>query len=431
MSDQYNNLAATDAAEKRARLARLLQERQTPATLGDFVFKPEFDILRRAHDLPAPMGLKGLYNIESEGINAATARIGGREVRNFSSYNYLGLSGDPDVSAAAKAAIDRYGTSVSASRLVSGERPLHRQFEAAIAGFLGTEDALAFVGGFSTNQTVIGHICGPEDLILHDSLIHASVQQGARQSGATLIPFPHNNPEALDNILSRRRRSGRQALVVIEGVYSMDGDIPDLRRFIEIKDRHNALLMVDEAHSIGTLGATGRGLGEHAGIDPRRVDIWMGTLSKALASCGGYIAAKRELVDYLRFTVPGFIYSVGLPPADTAAALAALHKLSAEPERVRRLQARSARFLARARAVGLDTGPSEGSPVIPVITGDAIRALALSHRLLEQDVLALPIGFPAVPEDKARLRFFISATHSDQMIDETVDLVAQTLAAMG
>ena len=426
---------ATDAlaAEKRARLAALLRQRaggEGPAKAG-IAFAPEFDRLRAIHDKPAPDGLKGLFNLDCEGINAATALVNGRALINFSSYNYLGFSGDPDVSAAAKAAIDRFGTSVSASRLVSGQRPIHRALEQGIARFLGTEDALAFVGGFSTNQTVVGHICGPEDLIFYDSLIHASVQQGARQSGATVIPFPHNNPEALDKILARRRASGRQALIVIEGVYSMDGDIPDLAAFIAIKERHNALLMVDEAHSIGTIGATGRGLSEHAGIDPARVDLWMGTLSKAFASCGGYIAARREVIDYLRLTVPGFIYSVGLTPADTAAALAALTKLQAEPHRVATLQARAARFLSRAKAAGLDTGESGGSPVVPIMTGSGMRALALSHRLMEQGILAHPISYPAVPEDKSRLRFFLSATHSEDQIDEAVERIARTLNQIG
>lgn len=418
--------------DKRARLARLLAQRAAvlPPPAG-FVFPPEYDLIRKVQQLPPPLGIKGLFNRDCDDTNGATTRIDGRALINFSSYNYLGLSGDPDVSAAAKAAIDRYGTSVSASRVVSGQRPIHHQLEQAIAGVLGTEDALSFVGGFSTNQTVVGHLVGPQDLILHDSLIHASVQQGARQSGATVIPFPHNSPEALDNILTQRRASGRQALIVIEGVYSMDGDWPDLARFVEVKRRHRALLMVDEAHSIGTMGATGRGIGEQCGVDPGAVDLWMGTLSKALASCGGYIAARRELIDYLRLTVPGFVYSVGLPPADAAAALAALTKLRAEPERVARLQARSRYFLQQAQAQGFDTGPSNGSPVVPVMVGDSRRAVHLSHLLYEAGILALPITYPAVPEQKARLRFFISCDHSEAQIDQTIATLVACSRTLG
>ena len=427
-------VSATDLTpeQKRARLAQLLQQRgavQPPP--AQFVFAPEFDLLRKAQELPPPLGIKGLYNCECEGTNGATTVIGGRELINFSSYNYLGLSGDSTISAAAKAAIDRYGTSVSASRVASGQRPLHRALEEAIAGFIGAEAALAFVGGFSTNQTVVAHLFGPEDLILHDSLIHSSIQQGARQSGATVIPFPHNNPAALDTILARQRAEGRQALIVIEGVYSMDGDLPDLARFIEIKRRHGALLMVDEAHSIGTLGATGRGIAEHQAVDPSAVDIWMGTLSKALASCGGYIAGTRALIDYLRLSAPGFIYSVGLTPPDTAAALAALSKLRDEPGRVTRLQARAAHFLERARLQGLDTGPSHDSPVVPVMTGDGRRAVHLSHLLFERGILALPISYPAVPENKSRLRFFLSCDHDEAQIDHTIRALGESMQELG
>lgn len=418
--------------DKRARLARLLAERAAllPPAPAQFVFAPDYELVRKVQQLPPPLGIKGLYNRQCDAINGATAQIDGRSLINFSSYNYLGLSGDPDISAAAKAAIDRYGTSVSASRLVSGQRPVHHELEQAIAGFLGTEDALAFVGGFSTNQTVVGHLFGPPDLIVHDSLIHASVQQGARQSGATVIPFPHNNPEALDHILSQRRAQGRQALIVIEGVYSMDGDLPDLARFIDIKRRHRALLMVDEAHSLGTLGQTGRGIAEQSGTAAADVDIWMGTLSKALASCGGYIAGSRELIDYLRLTVPGFVYSVGLPPADAAAALAALTKLRADPARVQRLQARARYFLQQAQARGFDTGPSHDSPVVPVMTGDSWRAVHLSHLLFERGILALPITYPAVPEQKARLRFFISCDHSEDQIDHTIATLAACIGML-
>jgi 8-amino-7-oxononanoate synthase len=426
MADHDMSGNAPTPEDKRARLARLLAERAAvlPPPPAHFIFPPDYDMVRKVRQFPPPLGIKGLFNRECDATNGATAAVNGRELINFSSYNYLGLSGDSDVAAAAKAAIDRYGTSVSASRLVSGQRPVHDDLERAIAGFLGTEAALAFVGGFSTNQTVVGHLFGPQDLIFQDSLIHASIQQGARQSGATVIPFPHNNPEALDNILSQRRHEGRQALVVIEGVYSMDGDLPDLARFVEIKRRHRALLMVDEAHSLGTVGMTGRGIGEYCGIDPAAVYIWMGTLSKALASCGGYIAGTRDLIDYLRLTVPGFVYSVGLPPADAAAALAALTKLRAEPERVHRLKARARYFLHKARGQGFDTGPSGDSPVVPVMTGDSRRAVHLSHLLFERGILALPITYPAVPEQKARLRFFISCDHSESQIDQTIATLA-------
>jgi 7-keto-8-aminopelargonate synthetase-like enzyme len=217
---------------------------------------------------------------------------------------------------------------------------------------------------------------------------------------------------------------------VLEGVYSADGDVPDLRRFVEIKQRHDALLMVDEAHSLGVLGATGRGIAEHTGVHPAAVDIWMGTLSKSLASCGGYIAGSRALVEYLKYTAPGFVYSVGIPPSNAAAALAALRKLIAEPERARTLRDRAAYFLTRCKEEGLDTGASSGTPVIPVIVGDSLRAAKLSAMLLAAGVNVQPMVAPAVPNDRARLRFFVASTHTEAEIDTTVRLVVEAMRAL-
>jgi 7-keto-8-aminopelargonate synthetase-like enzyme len=216
-------------------------------------------------------------------------------------------------------------------------------------------------------------------------------------------------------------------LVAIEGVYSMDGDYPDLPKFVEVKNRHKALLMVDEAHSIGTMGASGRGIGEHFGVPRESVDIWMGTLSKSFGSCGGYIAGCRELVEYLKYTAPGFVYSVGLPPGNAAAALASLQLLLEQPERVARLQANSRLFLQLASERKLDTGFSRETPVVPVITGSSVQALQLSRALFEKGVNVQPILYPAVEEKAARLRFFITALHSEQQIRSTVDAVATEL----
>ena len=248
-----------------------------------------------------------------EGITNDRTVIDGRELINFASYNYVGTSGDPLVSAAAKAAIDRYGTSVSASRLASGEKVIHGELESAIARFIGTEAAVTFVGGHATNESVIGHLVGPGDLVLQDALAHNSIVEGAILSGARRRPFTHNDWQAADRLLEQFRHEYRRVLLVIEGVYSMDGDFPDLPRFIEVKKRHKALLMIDEAHSIGVLGHHGRGIGEHFDVNRSDVDIWMGTMSKALGSCGGYIAGSRALVEFLKYTAPGFVFSVGLP----------------------------------------------------------------------------------------------------------------------
>jgi 8-amino-7-oxononanoate synthase len=357
--------------------------------------------------------------------------IAGRRVLNFANYNYLGLSGDPEVTRAAQDAAARWGTSVSASRVVSGERPIHASLEREIASFVGVDDAIVYIGGHPANVSTISHLFGPEDVVLCDALMHNSAVQGAEFSGARRLTFPHNDWRTLDAILTRVRERHRRALVVIEGVYSADGDIPDLRQFIDVKTRHGAMLMVDEAHSLGVLGATGRGIAEHAGVDPRAVDIWMGTLSKSLASCGGYIAGGSALVEYLKYTSPGFVYSVGIPPSNAAAALAALRKLIAEPERAAMLRQRAAYFLRRCREAGLDTGASAGTPVVPVIVGDSLRAAKLSAMLLSAGVNVQPMVAPAVPNELARLRFFVACTHTEEELDRTVGLLVQALRELG
>jgi 8-amino-7-oxononanoate synthase/acyl carrier protein len=404
------------------------KEGDIPAECYDFAQMPEYKRLKQTMSLLMSTGVPNPYFSSHEGITRDTTSIGGRELISFATYNYLGMSGDPVVSAAAKEAIDRFGTSVSASRLVSGEKTLHRELETSIAGFLGVDDAICFVGGHATNETVIGHLFGPGDLIAHDTLAHNSIIQGAILSGARRRPFPHNDWQALDALLAEVRTEYRRVLVVIEGVYSMDGDYPDLPRFIEVKQKHKAILMVDEAHSIGTMGRTGRGIGEHFGVNPRDVDLWMATLSKSFGSCGGYIAGSKAVVEYLKYTAPGFVYSVGLTPSNAAAALASLRVFEAEPERVAKVQANSRRFLALCKERGLNTGSSNNTPVVPVITGNSMHALQLSRALFERGINVQPILYPAVEEEKARLRFFITATHTDEQLVSTAHAVADELA---
>ena len=372
----------------------------------------------------AALGLENPFFRPHEGVAGARTVIGGRECLNFASYNYLGLNGDGRVAAAAKAAIDRHGVSASASRLASGERPVHAALEAALAEFHGAEACLAFVSGHATNVTAIGHLMGPRDLVLHDALIHNSVVEGARLSGARRIAFPHNDADAAERELATQRRRHGRALLVVEGHYSMDGDVPDLARFVGMARRHDALLMVDEAHSVGVLGATGRGVAEHRGVDPGGVDIWMGTLSKTLSACGGYVAGKRALVDLLRHSAPGFVYSVGLAPPLAAAALEALRILLAEPWRVARLQANAALFLRLAREAGFDTGRSAGLGIVPVVLGGSVAAARVAAALFEAGVNVQPILFPVVPERSARLRFFLSAEHTAEEIERSVAALA-------
>jgi 8-amino-7-oxononanoate synthase len=360
-----------------------------------------------------------------QGIAGAETVIGNASYVNFASYNYLGLNGDPRITAAAKAAIDRYGTSVSASRPVSGERPVHRELEQALARIHGAEDCVALVGGHSTNVTVIGHLLGRNDVIVHDALIHNSIVQGSILSGARRVPFRHLDPEAADKVLSETRSRHGHALLVIEGHYSMDGDVPDLAAFVTVARRHRAWLMVDEAHSLGVLGPRGFGLADHAGVDPGEVDIWMGTLSKTLVSCGGYIAGRKDLVDYLKRMAPGFVFSVGMAPPCAAAALAALEILQREPERVRRLNERAALFRQLAHDGGLDVGGSVGAAIVPIITGSSIAAARLSQALFERGINVQPILYPAVPERAARLRFFLTAEHSEAQVRDAAAILIE------
>jgi len=401
-----------------------------PPEYYDFVRFPEYGELKRQERMLQTAGGDNPYFRVDQGGAGSAPCIEGRRFVNFSVYDYVGLAHDPEVAAASKAAIDRYGPSAGASRLVSGEKQVHRDLEQALASFLATPAAIVFVSGHATNVTTIGHLLGPDDLILHDILAHNSIVQGAMLAGATHRAFAHNDWQALDILLSEVRHRYRRVLIAIEGVYSMDGDFPELPRFLELRKKHKTLLLVDEAHSLGTLGATGRGIGEHWGVARSDVDLWMGTLSKSLASCGGYIAGSTELVEYLKYTAPGFVYSVGLSPPSAAAALAALTILDREPLRVARLRALATLFLKLARERGLDTGSAAGTPVVPVIVGSSVKALRLSRALFDRGINVHPILPPAVPDRSARLRFFITTNHSEAQIRATVSAVADELAKL-
>ncbi|ONM46409.1 type I polyketide synthase [Nocardia donostiensis] len=376
------------------------------------------------------LGLTNPYFLVNDGITADTSLIDGKPVINFSSFNYLGLSGHPAVTAAVQDAVARYGSSCSASRILSGEKPVHRELETELATLLGTEDAIALVGGHSTNVTVIGHIVGPQDLVIHDSLAHDSIVQGCTLSGATRRPFPHNDHAALDRLLTDIRHRYRRVLILIEGIYSQDGDIPDLPAIIAVKKKHKALLMIDEAHSIGVLGAHGGGIGEHFDIDRNDVELWSGTTSKALAGCGGYVAGSAELIRFLKYTTPGFVFSVGMTPMNAAASAAAIRQLRTDHEPLDRMHRNARLFLRLAREAGINTGDSNDTPIVPCIVGDSRTALKLSHALLNRGINANPILYPAVPENLARLRFFITACHTENQIRDTIKILAEELALL-
>ncbi len=392
---------------------------------------PAYQQLQSQRGLADALGVRFPFYRTHDARAGARSVIDGERVVNFASYDYLGLNGHPEITAAVAEATAAWGTSVSASRITAGERDFHHDLEQALADIYETEAALAFVSGHATAVSTIAALLGPKDLILHDALIHNCVVVGAQLCGATRRAFAHNDMESLAEILDSSRERFERVLIVSEGLYSMDGDGPDLGRLVAIKDQYECWLMVDDAHALGILGAKGRGIFEMQGVDPARVDIWLGTLSKTLVSCGGYVAGSRALIDFLKLTAPGMVYSVGLPAPAAIAASTALRLMLREPERVARLQSRGARFLAAARAAGLDVGTSWGYAVIPIILGDSLRTITLADRLLNRGYNAFPIIPPGVPERSARLRFFISSEHTEPEIDGAVAAIVEELEHLG
>jgi len=396
----------------------------------DFTTLPGYEEIRIQRTIGLKIGVASPYFRMHDTRAGTRSQIEGREVINFSSYDYLGLNGSPEVTAAAKTAIDRYGVSASASRHVAGERPIHRALEGALAAHYGVDDCVVIVSGYATNLGVIGQLVGQKDLVVCDAVVHNSAVMGGVLSGAARRSFPHNDLDALERLLASTRDKFERALIVVEGLYSMDGDYPDLRRLIEIKTRYQAWLMVDEAHALGVLGRRGYGSFEHCDIDPRQVDIWMGTLSKTLSSCGGYIAGSTALVDYLKSLLGVFVYSVGMPPLIAAAAHAALEMLHREPERALKLQANAARFKELAQERRLDIGTGAGTAVCPIVVGDSIPAVVLSQKLLERGINVLPVLYPAVPAKASRLRFFLTAMHTEIEMKTALDATAEELETM-
>jgi 8-amino-7-oxononanoate synthase len=368
------------------------------------------------------------YFIARNGFNRDTIEAGNHSYINFSGYNYLDLSSDPRVINAVCEAARQYGTAAGASRIVGGEIALHAELERELAETFGFEDCVATVGGYVCNLTAIAYLCGANDLILHDDCMHNSAVMGAVLSGARRIAFPHNDLDRLEQLLAANRAQYERVIVMVEGAYSMDGDLPDLPRLIEIKRRHHAWLMVDEAHSLGVIGPTGRGIAEHYQVDPRDIDIVMGTLSKSFGSCGGFIAGSTELVTLLRIMAPGFLlYSTGLPPTSTAAALAAVRIMREEPERVHRLQRNISEFTTLARSRNLDIDRSGRTAVVPVVVGKDEVAMRIMTGLLGVGVLVHAVIHPVVPRNKSRLRFFLNACHRTEQFTYALDHLVRFL----
>ncbi len=352
------------------------------------------------------------------------AEARGTRFVSFANYDYLGLSDHPAVKASAADALDMTGLGALASRLVGGERARHKDLELALAEFVGVESVMTLVSGYLTNVTVISHIMGSRDVIFLDELSHNSIISGCKASPAEVIFFRHNDLEHLDALLAEQRGAYKTALIVSESLFSMDGDIVDLPRLVELKKKHSTWLLLDEAHSIGVLGDTGRGLCEYTGVDPNDIDLIIGTLSKSFASCGGFVCAKAAVINWFRYTLPGFVYSVGLSPVISAAALAALELAQTETWRIRRLVHNSELFVELAREAGLDTGPAIGRGVVPILFRDSYATLAASQFLAARCFYVPPIIQVGVPKDQPRLRFFMSAMHTEADIRGVIAALA-------
>jgi 8-amino-7-oxononanoate synthase len=354
--------------------------------------------------------------------------VDGREMGMYASYGYLGLLGHPRIGAAARAAVEKYGTGTHGVRTLAGTLTLHGELEAMIAEFKHAQAAITYSSGYATNLSVVSTLVGRHDVVICDKLNHASIVDGCLLSGAEFWRFRHNDMADLERLLVRASDAVGK-LVVVDAVFSMDGDIIDLPAVVALCRKYNAWLMVDEAHSLGVLGAQGRGIEEHFGLGDV-IDIKMGTLSKTIPSVGGYIAGPKDLVDYLRHASRAYIFSAALPPAQAAAALEAFRVILDEPERIARLRENTELFLGGLRGVGFDTLQSE-TAIVPVICGTDERAFQMTRACQLEDIFVLPVVSPAVPEGLARLRATVTAAHEKADIEKAMDVIIRAGRTLG
>ena len=393
--------AVVDALEKQAAIQRLVD------TTG----------------LPHPLFLS------PQGHNGAVIHSGGRELVNYSSYNYLELAGHPRVVRAADEAATRYGTSASATRIVTGEIPLYGVLERRLAEAYGAGAALVSSSGFLGNAAVIGFLLGEGDAAVCDSLAHASLVAGTQWAGCRRLAFRHNDPESLAALLRSSRHQYDRALVIIEGHYSMDGDLGRIAEIATVARTYDCAVLVDEAHAIGVTGPTGLGSREHFDLPADLVDLWAGSLSKALGSTGGFVAGDAELIAALKYAAPGLaLYTAGPSPANIAAVDTALDVVRDEPDRLARLWSNAALFTAALREHGMDLADSQATPIVPVIVPGEIRAGYAAAAMLQRGYNAGAILSPVVPAGTERLRFFLTSEHTERQLLDTVGELAEVLA---
>ena len=373
----------------------------------------------------------GLYNrirtISSP--QGAWLVVDGKKSLNFCSNNYLGFANHPRLLKAAQAAIDKYGVGPAAVRTIAGTMEIHLELEKRMAAFKKVDAAITFQSGFCANLATIPALVGKEDVIFSDELNHASIIDGARLSGAKIIRFAHADPASLEQVIREAAGTYRRALIVTDGVFSMDGDIAPLDKIYEIAEKHDILLMVDDAHGEGVLGTGGRGIEDHFHLHGK-VDIEVGTMSKAFGVMGGVVAGKPVIIDWLRQRGRPFLFSSAVTPPDAAACIAAVDVLEESTELVDRLWENARYFKGEMKTLGFDTGVST-TPITPVMLGEAPLAQQFSRQLFEGGVFAMPLGFPTVPKGKARIRVMISAAHTRNDLDQGLEAFAMVGRELG
>lgn len=402
--------ATPHTASKRTQLAHLT------AQLDELKAKGTYFKLRVLDDEQAPV-----------------CHYDGREVINLASNNYLGLCNDPRLREAGIAAIHKYGMGSGAVRTIAGTMKIHMELEEKIAAFKGVEACVVFQSGFTANAGTVSSILGKEDFILSDELNHASIIDGARLSRAKIKVFRHKDVAHCEELLKEIEHEPGRKLIITDGVFSMDGDIGPVDQLCDLADKYGAIMMVDDAHASGVLGRNGRGSVDHFGCT-QRVDVQVGTLSKAIGSLGGYVCGSRDLIDYLYHRARPFLFSTSHPPAVAAACIAAFDILQNEPERIDRLWSNTHYFQQQLTAAGFDIGgrttPKSETPVTPIIVGDGRKTMEFSRALFEQGLMATGIAFPTVPEGKARVRCIMTSEHTKAQLDKALEILTSTAKRM-
>ena len=382
------------------------------------------------YDAPQKIIQAGIYPyfraIESD--QDTVVSMNGKKVLMFGSNSYLGLTNHPLIKEAAKEAIDKYGTGCAGSRFLNGTLDIHIELEEKLAKFVGKDEALCYSTGFQVNLGVVSVLAGRSDYILLDELDHASLIEGSRLSFSKVLKFAHNDMDSLEKKLMTCERDAIK-LVVVDGIFSMEGDIVKLPEVVELAEKYNASVMVDDAHSLGVIGKNGSGTASHFGLTDK-VDLTMGTFSKSFASLGGFIAADKEVINFIKHNSRSLIFSASMTPASVATVLAALKIMENEPERIKNLWEITNYALEGFKSMGFDTGKSE-SPIIPLFIGDDVKALTLTRMLLEDGIVINPVVSPAVPKEDSLIRYSLMATHTKEQVDISIEKITKAAKSLG